>query len=95
MKYDNHRGHWVEHDPASNLDYGLNWLDWLAGDTIVSSNWAASDDLDLSQSEINGAVTSTYVTGGTVGNDYRLTNTVTTQAGRTGVRSLTLVCKAL
>lgn len=80
------------HDPNSaSVPYSLDWTDYLDTLTISSSSWAISP----SGPTINGSataspITTIRVTGGTLGQIYQLTNTVTFSDGSTDDRSITL-----
>lgn len=92
FRYDSVKNAWViEKTPGSTLDYGHNWSAWLAetsGDSIASSSWAIDRaGLASASSQINGAITSTMLSGGTVGATYKVTNTITTANNRTTSRS--------
>lgn len=81
-------------DPKSPADItrrGVDWADWLAcnnpGATISVSAWAIHPDdddatLTLSQDTIAADLASVLVSGGTVGQSYRLVNTVTVSDGQ-------------
>lgn len=79
-------GSFIEKDPESVLDYSFDWSDWLDdGDTIVTSLWAvqtiAGDTSALtidSNTFVNTGVTTAVMSLGTAGNNYTLTNTITT-----------------
>lgn len=80
-------------DPASVLDYARDWSEWLAaGETITTSTWTADPtnaDAVLhinSSSQANGVAT-IWLSGGTVGVVYRITNRVTTSAARVDERT--------
>jgi hypothetical protein len=92
--YTTNDGHEFTHAPGSTLDYGFDWSAWLAsGETITDSSWAITGGLTLSQSQITGGVTSTFVGGGVSGTIYKLVNTITTSASRVDSRTITLSCK--
>lgn len=82
-------------DPDSKLDYTLDWSKWLGSDTITVSAWILDpDDGSLIQSagSVDGAGkrATVWLEGGVVGS-YRVTNRVTTTAGRIADRSFTLI----
>lgn len=84
----------IVHAPGAILDYGFNWASWLQlSETVVSSAWAIDPVLTLSGSQNVANVTSTFVNGGDVGKVYTLTNTITTNQGRTDSRTLVLNCQ--
>lgn len=74
---------------AAVLDYAINWSDFLAGDSIATSTWAVSPSgLTIDSETETTTVTTVWVSGGTVGVEYLLTNTITTAGGRTSDRTL-------
>ena len=86
-------------DPDETLDYDLEWAktddSWLDTDTIASSSWAISPAGPTLTGEANTTTTATvFVGSATLGETYRLTNTIITAAGRTADRTVTLRCEA-
>lgn len=85
--------------PGANLDFGFDWAGrgWLsAGETITVSTWTGSTGTTLTRAQNALGVTSVFAavgTSGVVGVAYQLVNTITTSAGRTDSRTLTLNCK--
>jgi len=86
-------------DPEEALDYAFNWSAFLAAvgspvDSILNSSWhVAPAGPELSNPVSEGAVTSTFISGATLGQVYVLTNRVVTAAGRTAEKSVTLACE--
>ena len=84
-----------DHDPDAVLDYGCDWTAWLAGDTITASSWTVSGTGLTIDSDSNTTTTTTvWVSGGTDGTNYDLTNHIVTDDGREDDRTLVLVCKS-
>lgn len=80
------------HDPAAKLDYAVDWTGWLReGETITASTWNAPDGLTTSLPGHADGIATIWVTGGTIGTSYRLTNHITTSEGREDERSITVV----
>ena len=82
-------------DPDSKLDYTLDWSKWLGSDTVTVSVWIlepADGNLTDSAPSVDaaGKRTTVWLEAGAVGS-YRVTNRVTTAAGRIADRSFTLV----
>lgn len=76
-------------DPDATLDYGCDWSEWLdAGETITASSWAVPLGLTLESADHTGTLAVAWLSGGATGNVYRVTNRVTTSAGRTDERTL-------
>jgi len=70
-------------DPDETVDYLFNWKAKLDGDTIATSDFLLPDGL-IEVSSSNTTTTATiFVSGGSVGSTYRVTNRVTTAGGRT------------
>lgn len=75
-------------DPIEIKDYGMNWATVLAAEnetTIATSTWAVSPSgltlLSSPAPAISGSITSVWVSGGTVGTVYKLSNTIVTGSG--------------
>ena len=86
-----------EIDPLAKLDYGFDWRSrgWLdTTETITLSNWTVTGGLTLSSPTIvSDAITATLVEGAVLGENYTLSNTITTSEGRKDTRSIKLFCK--
>jgi len=82
-------------DPDSKLDYMVDWSKWLGSDTISTSVWLFDPTTELTNTSpsIDTAAkrTSVFLAGGTVGTTYRVTNRITTAAGRIVDRSFNLL----
>lgn len=75
---------------AEILDYSVDWTTWLAGDTISSSTWVVDAALTKVSDSHTTLVTTAFISGGSAGRTYNLTNTIVTAASRTAVRTFTL-----
>jgi hypothetical protein len=75
-------------DPDALLDYSFDWSPWLDSDTISTSTWIVPAGLTIVNEGRNVAVTYVWLSAGTVGARYTVTNRVTTTGGRTDDRSL-------
>ena len=81
-------------DPDAVLDYAIDWdTNWLDGDTISASTWAITGpDSSLvvdSESETT-AITTVWLSGGTLGRTYSVTNHIVTASGRADDRTITV-----
>ena len=76
--------------PAALLDYQIDWSSWLGTDTITSSEWSAPDALTVESSTNSTTAATIWLSGGTAGHDYLVSNTITTAGGRTDKRSFKL-----
>lgn len=80
-------------DPAK-LDYLFDWSAWLAQDeTITTFTVTAQTGLTITESSESAGKITAWVEGGTAGNTYRVTCTITTSAGRVDSRNLLLEVK--
>lgn len=86
---------WPDKDPQEVLDYQINWASRLAvDDTIATSTWTISGTGLVKQSDsFEDTFTTIWLTGGTLGLKYILTNRVTTTDGRTMDQSVTIKIK--
>lgn len=79
-------------DPDAVLDYQIDWSTWLGSDTIASSSWVIPTGI-TEDSDSNTTTTATvWLSGGTAGTTYTVTNRIVTAGGRTEDRSLTIKC---
>lgn len=74
---------WPNKDPDEVLDYQLDWTKRLGNDTIVSSLWIVPTGITKDSDSTTTTTTTIWLSGGVASNDfYRLTNRITTAAGR-------------
>lgn len=82
---------WPPKDPRELLDYRIEWSPRLDSDVIVTSSWVAvPSDLTVVRDEFSKRTTTVWVSGGTDGTTYTLTNTITTVKGRTEISTVSL-----
>jgi len=74
------------------LDYAFNWSDVIQPtETISTSNWVMSSlDLTLISQSLSGVISTAFISGGRDNYYYTLTNTVSTDQGRTWERVMNL-----
>lgn len=80
---------------AEVLDYTFDWYTngWLeSGETISTSSWTVAAGITKDSDSNTTTTTTIWVSGGTSGQTYKLTNTITTSNSpqRTGVREMFL-----
>lgn len=76
-------------DPQAVLDYIFDWEPWLAGDEITGSTWTVPTGLtNVGADTPSVTTTRIFLSGGAVGENYTVTNTINTQGGRTDERSM-------
>lgn len=75
-------------DPNAVLDYRVDWSSWLAASETISTSDFTVDAGLTKDSQSNTTTTATvWLSGGTEGTRYKITNRVTTNQGRTDDRS--------
>ena len=77
-------------DPNAVLDYSIDWTRWLAGDQIATSQWIVPSGLTKMADSKTASSATVWLSGGSVGQSYTVTNRITTAAGRTEDRSFTV-----
>lgn len=84
-------------DPGAVLDWSFDYNDttdpYLAsGETLSTSTWAVvpTGELVIDSDSETTTVTTVFLSAGTRGGVYRVTNTVTTSGSRTEQRTLTV-----
>ena len=84
----------IDKDPEGVLDYSFDWnTNWLNGDTISASTWTVPAGITKDSDSDSGGVTTIWLSGGTAGNTYTITNRIVTAAGRTEERSVIINVK--
>ena len=83
-------------DPNDVIDYRIDWSKWLQGDDIVLlSEWIVPAGITM-DSELSDTTSATiWLSGGTAGASYQLTNRITTAQGRQRDRTITIHVKDL
>lgn len=85
-------------DPVSVLDYFFDWSDWLGSwDAITGSTWAVSGSdaiLTVGSQTYGASLVIAWLSAGTSGVSYDLSNTITTAQGRTEKRTARIIVVA-
>jgi hypothetical protein len=71
-----------EKDPDSTTDFAFDWSADLDGDTLSTSVFLLPDGLTQVSVIMEPTRTAIFVSGGSCGAIYRITNRVTTSGGR-------------
>lgn len=85
---------------AEVKDYGFDWSDRLlvagvdTGDTIATSTWVVEAGITKDSDTDTDTTTTIWLSGGTAGVEYTLTNRVVTAQGRTHERSFLVTITA-
>lgn len=83
-------------DPDAVLDYTEDWSEWMvSGDSIVSSSWTVPTGITKDSDAFTGTETVVWLSGGTVGQVYQLTNHIVTADGREDDRTIAIRIKEL
>ena len=77
----------VIHSPTAVRDYGFDWTRWLQPtETITAAVWTVSAGITRDPgghlASITGAITTIWLTGGTVGTRYTAAVHIVTSQGR-------------
>lgn len=79
-------------DPDAVLDYSVDWLLWLAGDQISSSEWILEPGATIQNitDTFTTSRTVVWLSGGDKGITYLVTNRIVTAGGRTDDRTISV-----
>lgn len=77
-------------DPDATLDYSFDWGPWLQNDTISTSTWIVDSGVTIVPASESFTTTTTtmFLSGGVDGENYTVTNRITTVGSRTDERSI-------
>lgn len=81
------------HDPDAVLDYEIDWSAWLGTDTISSSTWTVPSGLTEDSSTNTTTTATIWLSGGTAGTRYEVTNHIVTAGGREEDRTIQIVVR--
>lgn len=75
-------------DPDADLDYKVDWSDWLTtGETISGVAWTVADGIEQHDDTNTTTDATIWLKEGTVGRSYLVTCEITTSADRIDDRS--------
>ena len=84
---------WLK-DPQAVLDWTWDWTTWLQpNEQLTSSAFAATPGITIDSISNSTNKATVWLSGGTPGIPYQVTNTITTNQGRTDERSITIRVK--
>lgn len=88
------QGSYIAKDPSAQLVYSMEWNEWLAtGQSLASTSYAVStisgdaSPLTKESQGISGTQSYVELSGGTAGEIYTVTATITTDDGATDRRA--------
>jgi hypothetical protein len=86
-------------DPDAVLDYLVDWdddtEDWLGTDTISTSEFIAESGITINSHTNTPTTATVWLSGGTTGTKYKITNRITTAGGRTNDQSFYVKIKEM
>lgn len=89
-------GLWIEQDAGEDIDRTIDWSpDLGAGDTISDSVWVADAGLVADRTSFDATTATAWLSGGLGGKWYRVSNKITTAAGRVHVRGFRLLVRGV
>lgn len=78
-------------DPDAILDYVFDWSPYLeAGETITDKTVTVDAGLTLDSHSVDDSSVTVWLSGGTVRTTYKVACLITTSAGRTDERTMTI-----
>jgi hypothetical protein len=78
-------------DPGEVKDYAIDWTAHLAtSETITTSTWVVATGITKDSDSTTTTVATIWLSGGSEGTEYRVTNHVVTDQGREFERSFTV-----
>lgn len=81
-------------DPQANLFYTYDWSKWLGvSETITTSTWTVPSGLTKTNESSTTTTAKVQISGGTVGQNYRVTNHIVTSIGQVDERSFQIHCE--
>ena len=81
-------GNTFDKDANAILDYTVDWELWLGSDTISTSSWSADSGITVVTSTNSTTSATVWLSGGTAGEVYNITNRIVTAGGRTDDRTV-------
>ena len=81
-------------DPGSSVDYAIDWVGYLDGQTVASSEWRVIPEEDggvaVGEASFDLSRTAARISGGVGGHVYSVSNKVTFSDGSSDERSICL-----
>ena len=78
-------------DPSAVLDWAFDWTDWLAtSETIANHTITADPGIVVDSSTENAGIVTVWLSGGKAGEWYKIACLITTSAGRTDERTISI-----
>lgn len=96
MAFDNSQ-YFTKNAGDLNIDYAINWSEWLQGATISTSTWAVEvggGGLTIDSESETSTTATVRVSSGTIGVTYTLKNTIVTSTSITKVGRLYITVEA-
>ena len=84
---------WPDKDPDEVLDYEVDWSARILTDTISTSTWIVPAGITKNSDSNTTTTTTIWLSAGTAGDSYTLTNRIVTAGARTMDESIKLKVK--
>jgi hypothetical protein len=79
----------VEKDPDARKDYGRDWAPWLGQDELITAHTVtAPAGITIDTHAHSDTTVTCFLSGGTAGEDYKVTFHMVTNQGRSDDKSL-------
>lgn len=89
----NANGHWLPVAPGAELDYSVEWADWLGADTLQTVVWSIATGLTMISQNQNSTQATIWLKGFVVGVTYEVSCSIVTAGSRKDTRFFNLICK--
>lgn len=80
-------------DPNAVSDYAVDWTLNTGGDSITASTWTPDSGITVNSSSFTTTKTVVWLSGGTLGVNYRVVNHITTAGGRQEDKTIIILCQ--
>jgi hypothetical protein len=80
-------------DPSARKDYQVDWSAFLGSDTITASAWTLQTGITNYSTSNTTTIATIWLTGGTSGEEYLVTNQITTAGGRIEQKSFKIIVR--
>ncbi len=82
-------------DPDDITYHSWDWTTFLDGETISASVFTAQTGLTKDSESTAGAISTVWLSGGTQGESYKVSNQITTSSGRKKTQSFNMLIAEL
>jgi hypothetical protein len=72
----------LQQDPDDLLPATIDWSEFLGAETLTSSQWTAEEGVTISSPTRDDTTTTVWISGGTIGQTFKITNSIVTSGAR-------------